>query len=81
MPDGTTYNVTSTKDPLEVRIQDDEADLYFGVRPLASYDVNLGMKWHEGYNVRQRYRTNAITLRKNGRAISIKVALQLFKTM
>lgn len=81
MPDGITYNLTSTKDPLEVCIQDYQDDLYFAVCPLASYDVILGKKWHEDYNVRKKYRTNVITFRKDGRAQRINAALELSKTI
>eukprot|EP00170_Pyropia_yezoensis_P002209 contig_9276_g2213 len=81
MPDGSTYNLTSTKDPLEVLIQDYQDDLYFAVCPLASNNVILGKKWHEDYNVRKKYRMNVITFRENGRAQRINAALELSKTI
>ncbi|GAB0498274.1 hypothetical protein MMPV_009615 [Pyropia vietnamensis] len=77
MPDGHTYNLESTIDPIELTINDYKDKLVFAVCPLASYDIILGKKWHEDYNVRKKYRTNEITFRKGGRTIRIQATLEL----
>lgn len=77
MPDGSTYNLMSTKYPLRVCVQDYQHELYFAVCPLSTYDVILGKKWHEDYNVRNKYQTNSITFRENGRTRRINATLEL----
>lgn len=47
MPDGNTYNLASTKYPLEICINDRNDELHFTVCTLASINVILGKKWHE----------------------------------
>lgn len=81
MPDGNVHNLTSTKDPLEISTQEYTDNIYFAVCPLAAYDVILGKKWHEDYNVRKKYRTNVITFLKDGRRLRINAALELSKTI
>lgn len=81
MPDGNVHNLTSTKDPLEIATQEYTDNTYFAVCPLAAYDVILGKKWHEDYNVRKKYRTNVITFLKDGRRLRINAALELSKTI
>lgn len=81
MPDGNVHNLTSTKDPLDISTQEYTDNIYFAVCPLAAYDVILGKKWHEDYNVRKKYRTNVITFLKDGRRLRINAALELSKTI
>lgn len=81
MPDGTLHALTSTAEPVNLKICRCKEKLHLAVCPLSEYDIILGKKWHEDFEVQKNYRKNEVTFRKGIKPISICATLDQSKTL
>lgn len=81
MPDGKLHPLTSTATPVRLKVGRYQENLHLAVCPLTEYDIILGKKWHEDFDVQKNYRKNKVTFRKGGKPISICATLDKSKTL
>jgi len=81
MPDGQLHHLASTTSPVHLQVGQYQDFLRLAVCPLAIYDIILGKKWHEDYDVRKNYRKNTVTFWKDGKPVVIHATLSKSKML
>jgi len=79
MPDGQLHHQESTKSPLHLQVGQYQDYLKLAVCSLTTYDIILGKKWHEDYDVPKRNRKNTVTLWNDGKLVFIHATLSRSK--
>jgi len=74
MPDGRSHVLDAT-DALDVGIGGYQELVPVAVCDLNSYDVTIGMRWHEDTGARINYNNNKITIKHKRNSITIKATL------